>query len=267
MGAGASALTPRSKREQFDIGMVVLYERCATKADERMTSRKGAVAFKEEESKASAAGCGDRGTREGSSEGGHGGGTPAEGGAPAADTGCDGGKMIQRNPRLILHRPSLEHVPISDVEVWREAFDLIDTEQKGELTERELAQLFKKLERDVDEKRLTQMIKDVDKAGNCTVDFESFCSMMKNQFGFGAAAMEDDTTLKDAFSHFDSDQDGYITEGELRNAVFKLFGPMEDVEVQAMLAVAMGHSTSGQIDYATFKHMLTKDDEEDGDES
>ncbi len=43
--------------------------------------------------------------------------------------------------------------------------------------------------------------------------------------------------------------------------MFKLFGPMEEEDLAAMIGVAMQHSKTGLIDFCTFESLMKEDDE------
>merc|ERR1712193_226965 len=93
----------------------------------------------------------------------------------------------------------------------KEAFELFDTDGSGAVDTSELHTAMKALGFEPKKEEINKMVKEMDKDGNATVDFEEFCIMMaekmnqkdgKEEMLKGFALFDDDNTKKISFKNF-----------------------------------------------------------------
>merc|ERR1711934_716552 len=93
----------------------------------------------------------------------------------------------------------------------REAFDLFDTDGSGAVDAAELHTAMKALGFEPKKEEIAKMVKEMDKDGDATVDFEEFCVMMaekmnqkdgKDEMLKGFKLFDDDNTGKISFKNF-----------------------------------------------------------------
>merc|ERR1712216_162441 len=93
----------------------------------------------------------------------------------------------------------------------REAFDLFDTDGSGAVDATELHTAMKALGFEPKKEEIAKMVKEMDKDGDATVDFEEFCKMMaekmnqkdgKEELLKGFKLFDDDGTGKISFKNF-----------------------------------------------------------------
>merc|ERR1712091_472209 len=126
----------------------------------------------------------------------------------------------------------------------REAFDLFDTDGSGAVDASEIHTAMKALGLEPKKEEIAKMVKEMDKDGDATVDFEEFCIMMaekmnqkdgKEEMLKGFKLFDDDSTGKISFKNFkrvakelgeiiaeaDTDGDGEISESEFLAVMVK----------------------------------------------
>lgn len=96
----------------------------------------------------------------------------------------------------------------------REAFYMFDVDHSGDIDKREFTKLITTLGLELNEKRIAELMKEMDKDGSGTIDFEEFSAMMsKFQFGKECPMQQH---LENAFNDYDKDMDGFITPEDLK---------------------------------------------------
>merc|ERR1712216_291465 len=119
----------------------------------------------------------------------------------------------------------------------REAFDLFDTDGSGAVDAAELHTAMKALGFEPKKEEIAKMVKEMDKDGDATVDFEEFCIMMAEKMnqkdgkdemlkGFKRVAKElgetlSDPELQEILAEADTDGDGEINEAEFLAVMVK----------------------------------------------
>jgi len=98
---------------------------------------------------------------------------------------------------------------------------------------------------------LTDMINEVDKNGNGTIDFPEFLNMMARKM----KDADSEEQIKEAFKVFDKNGDGFISAAELRHVMTNLGEKLTDEEVDEMIREA-DISGDGQINYDEFVSMM-----------
>ena len=121
-------------------------------------------------------------------------------------------------------RPGLTEDEIEEI---KEAFDLFDTDGSGSIDPRELRAAMQSLGFEAKNQTIYQMITDLDKNKNNSIDFEEFLDMM-------TARMSDRDTREDinkVFRLFDDDGTGTVTIRNLRRVARELGETMTDEEL------------------------------------
>merc|ERR1711985_22849 len=119
----------------------------------------------------------------------------------------------------------------------REAFDLFDTDGSGAVDASELHTAMKALGFEPKKEEIAKMVREMDKDGDATVDFEEFCIMMAEKMnqkdgkeellkGFKLVAKElgenlSDKELEEILGEADTDKDGEINEAEFLAVMVK----------------------------------------------
>ena len=137
----------------------------------------------------------------------------------------------------------------------KEAFDLFDGDNSGEIDSEELKQALKNLGIDAKNQTLTNMMTDLDKDGSGKIDFDEFISMM-------TAKMSDRDTREDLEKVFrlflgDDDKADKITIKHLKRVARELNENMSDEELQEMITRADLNKDSG-VDFEEFYSIMTK---------
>ena len=147
-------------------------------------------------------------------------------------------------------RPGLTEDEIEEI---KEAFDLFDTDGSGSIDPKELKAAMQSLGFEAKNQTIFQMISDLDKNKNGTIDFEEFLDMM-------TARMSDKDTREDVskvFRLFDDDNTGTITLRNLRRVARELGETMTDEELQEMIDRADSNA-DGSVTMDDFYNIMTK---------
>ena len=134
---------------------------------------------------------------------------------------------------------------------FKEAFNLFDKNGDGTITTKELGTVMRSLGQNPTEAELQDMVKEVDVDDNGTIDFPEFLTMMARKMKDSDSEEE----IKEAFSFFDKDGDGYISAAELRNARTNLGEKVTDEEVDEMIREA-DIDGDGKVSYEEFLKMM-----------
>lgn len=148
--------------------------------------------------------------------------------------------------------------------VWRQAFQLFDTDKKGYFTLEELSQITINMGMDATNSELRDMINDMDQNSDGKIDFDEFCTLMTRQSQKNpnatprtqqkqAEQVEDE--MWTAFNIFDKDGDGKITVQELRETLSMLGENLSTTEIQTMFD-QIDTDNNQAIDFEEFKTMM-----------
>ncbi|KAJ2044017.1 hypothetical protein H4S04_006453 [Coemansia sp. S16] len=149
---------------------------------------------------------------------------------------------------------SNDHTNEDQIKEYREAFSLFDKDGDGNITAIELGSVMRSVGQNPTEAELQDMINEVDKDGNGTIDFGEFLSLMARQ----SFDNNEEEELKEAFRVFDKDGNGFISAAELRHALTNLGEKLTQEEVDEMIQEADVNG-DGQIDYDEFVKMMRGD--------
>ncbi|XP_073151313.1 calcium-dependent protein kinase 26-like [Henckelia pumila] len=132
----------------------------------------------------------------------------------------------------------------------REMFKMIDTDNSGYITFEELKAGLKRFGANLNEPEIHNLMKAADVDNNGTIEYGEFIAATLH---LNKIYKEDHLFI--AFSFFDKDGSGYITQDELQIAC-QQFG-IEDAHLEEMIQEA-DQNNDGQIDYNEFVSMMHK---------
>ena len=134
---------------------------------------------------------------------------------------------------------------------FRCAFDLFDADKDGNITIKELGDVLKKLGQNLSDAELQEIISEVDKDKNGSIDINEFMELM-------ASKMKDDDTddeLTDAFRLIDIDNNGYITKAEFAKVMEILGEPLTPEELDEVMK-DYDDDNDDQLTFYDFKRMM-----------
>ncbi|KAK3578506.1 hypothetical protein CHS0354_007758 [Potamilus streckersoni] len=137
------------------------------------------------------------------------------------------------------------------IEEYREAFNLFDKDGSGHITTEELGVVMRNLGQSPTQEELEQMVREVDKNGNGTVEFSEFVAMM----GRMMSSEDKEENLLDAFKSFDRDGNGLISREELKQALISLGDQPTDQQVADMMD-EVDLNGDGYINYEEFLKIM-----------
>ncbi|KAH6802824.1 calmodulin-domain protein kinase cdpk isoform 2 [Perilla frutescens var. frutescens] len=132
----------------------------------------------------------------------------------------------------------------------REMFKTIDSDNSGYITFEELKTGLRRYGANLKESEIYSLMKAADIDNNGAIDYGEFIAATLHQ-----NKIEKDDHLIRAFSYFDKDGSGYITQDELQRACEE-FG-IEDFHLEEMIQEA-DQNNDGRIDYNEFVAMMHK---------
>ncbi|MBA0567106.1 hypothetical protein Golob_011864 [Gossypium lobatum] len=132
----------------------------------------------------------------------------------------------------------------------KEMFKMIDTDNSGQITYDELKDGLKRFGADLDESEFRALMQAADVNNNGTIDYEEFVAATLH-----LNKIEREDNLMAAFSYFDKDGSGYITQDELQKACQE-FG-IEEIHLDEMIG-EVDQDNDGRIDYNEFVAMMQK---------
>merc|ERR1712149_95779 len=113
----------------------------------------------------------------------------------------------------------------------REAFDLFDTDGSGAVDASELHTAMKALGFEPKKEEINKMVKEMDKDGDATVDFEEFCIMMAEKMNQKDGKEE----MMKGFKLFDDDT-GKISFNNFKRVAKELGENLSDKELHEIIA-------------------------------
>ncbi|BET03410.1 efhand [Nesidiocoris tenuis] len=135
---------------------------------------------------------------------------------------------------------------------FKEAFMLFDKDEDGAITMAELGVVMRSLGQRPTETELRDMVNGVDQDGNGSIEFNEFLQMMSKKM----KGAEGEDELREAFRVFDKNNDGLISNSELRHVMTNLGEKLSDEEVDDMIKEA-DLDGDGMVNYDEFVTILT----------
>ncbi|KAG1368809.1 calcium-dependent protein kinase 10 [Cocos nucifera] len=143
-----------------------------------------------------------------------------------------------------------EHLSIEEVEVIREMFKLMDTDNNGKVTFEELKAGLQKVGSQLAEPEMKMLMDAADVDGNGVLDYGEFVAVIIH-----LQRLSNDGHLRRAFVFFDKDSSGYIELDELREALTDDSGQTDTEAVNDILR-EVDTDKDGRISYEEFVAMM-----------
>ncbi|XP_028676067.1 calcium-binding protein LPS1-alpha-like [Erpetoichthys calabaricus] len=144
-------------------------------------------------------------------------------------------------------------------EEFKEAFSLFDRDGDGTITTRELGTVIRSLGQTATDQVLQDMVNEVDVDGKGTIEFKEFLNIMAMR----VKGPDIEEEMREAFRILDKDNDGSISETEMRQIMKNLGEKLTDEEIDTMLKEA-DIDGDGLVNYDEFKEAFSMFDK-DGD--
>ncbi|PIA62446.1 hypothetical protein AQUCO_00200453v1 [Aquilegia coerulea] len=143
-----------------------------------------------------------------------------------------------------------EHLSVEEVEVIRDMFKLMDTDNNGKITFEELKAGLQKVGSQLAEPEMKMLMEVADVDGSGTLDYGEFVAVTVH-----LQRMENDEHFRRAFLFFDTDGSGYIEREELQAALVDESGEV-DVEILNDIIREVDTDKDGRISYDEFVAMM-----------
>lgn len=135
----------------------------------------------------------------------------------------------------------------------KHAFAQFDKNDDGFISKQELAEAMSKLGHIISNEELDEIIKAVDKDGNGLVDFKEFINLMDNN----CLVQNVDEEMLHLFNMIDRNNDGFITEKEIKTMMKGLGEKVRKKDIRKMIKEA-DENRDGKISFNEFKTMVQK---------
>merc|ERR1711962_1552194 len=135
--------------------------------------------------------------------------------------------------------------------ILRDAFLEFDHNSDGYISKDELHSVMSSFGYNVSQQELDEMVKLVDADGNDLIDFNEFSSLMEGYL----AVVDVDQEIRNLFAIIDINQDGFLSEKEIRSMMKKLGEKPRKKDIRKMMKEA-DKNGDGKISYDEFKDMF-----------
>ncbi|KAK6920800.1 EF-hand domain [Dillenia turbinata] len=143
-----------------------------------------------------------------------------------------------------------EHLSVEEVEIIRDMFTLMDSDNDGKVSYEELKAGLQKVGSKLAEPEMKMLMEVADVDGNGVLDYGEFVAVTIH-----LQKMENDEHFRQAFMFFDQDGNGYIELDELRVALADESGETE-VDVLNDIMREVDTDKDGRISYEEFVSMM-----------
>ncbi|KAK6924939.1 Protein kinase domain [Dillenia turbinata] len=161
-------------------------------------------------------------------------------------------QMLEPDPRkrLTAQQVIAEHLSVEEVEIIRDMFKLMDTDNDGKVSYDELKTGLRKVGSQLAEPEMKMLMEVADVDGNGVLDYGEFVAVTIH-----LQKIENDEHFRQAFMFFDQDGSGYIELDELRVALADESGEIE-ADVLNDIMREVDNDKDGRISYEEFVSMM-----------
>ena len=138
-----------------------------------------------------------------------------------------------------------------NLQVYKEAFDLIDKNKDGEITLDELKQFFNGLKENISDSDLQDMINQADIEGNGSITFDGFVSLLDSKLRNDDVQEE----IIETFKKFDQDNNGLIGPEDIYNLLQSFNQDITISEAEEMIK-NVDIDDDGFVNYKEFVKMI-----------
>ncbi|KAK6167458.1 hypothetical protein SNE40_021482 [Patella caerulea] len=138
------------------------------------------------------------------------------------------------------------------LKVWKEVFDLFDTNKDGHICTTELGKVLRGLDLNPTEKELDEIRDQLDTNKNKVIEFDEFVGLMKKK---QRTREDEQNDMLRAFKIVDRDSNNFIDKYELKRLMTKLGEALTEEQVDLMIKVG-DLNRDGKIDYNEFVKFL-----------
>lgn len=130
--------------------------------------------------------------------------------------------------------PSVKANQLPDhlLDVYEEAFDLLDQNNKGAIGPREVGTVMRALGKDPTDEEIINVIKEVDRSLTGSLNFNDFLTFL----AYICQDEDSDEEWDSVFHYFDQNGDGFIDEKDLRKTLTQLRVKFTESDVQEMIS-------------------------------
>ena len=149
-----------------------------------------------------------------------------------------------------------QNVTEEQIETYREAFSMYDKNGDSKITIDELGDVMKNLGITPSNKKLSELLHEIDLDGSGSIEFNEFEIWMTNKLAEGKYG-RNEQDLENCFKVFDANGDQFITADELKNVMKRLGQNLSDDEINLMITEA---DTDGdkRINFKEFVQLMKK---------
>ena len=137
------------------------------------------------------------------------------------------------------------------MQIYKEAFDLIDKNKDGEITLDELKIFFKGLKEDIIDADLQDMINEADIEGNGSITFDGFVALLNGKLRNDEVQEE----IVETFKKFDQDNNGLIGPEDIYNLLHSFNQDITISEAEEMIK-NVDIDDDGLVNYKEFVKMI-----------
>merc|ERR1712118_511743 len=161
-----------------------------------------------------------------------------------------------RNPTFQARKYERPGLKQDEIEEIKEAFDLFDTDQSGEIDLKELKAAMQSLGDESKNDTIFTMLNELDKDGNASLDFEEFLELMSGKEGKDEKDTKDE--IDKIFRLFDTENKGMITVKDVMRVCKELGERMTLKEISEIVRRACLDESTMEITPEDFYLVMTK---------
>ena len=139
----------------------------------------------------------------------------------------------------------------AEINELKEVFAVFDKDHNGSVSLNDLRLVMNQLGRFPTEPELYDMIREVNKNGSGSIEFNDFLGLMNSV----SKKQGSENDLQDAFNVFDADADGRIGVNDLKKVIQSLGESLSEAEISDLFQVA-DHDKDGFINFKEFSQLM-----------